>query len=114
MSNRCSIIDTKGVLSGHNVSHSNRKSKRKFFPNLQNVTFISDILGRKIQMSVATSTIRTIEHNHGLDNYLLTTSNTKLSLTAKKLKKKIQEFIKPVDANAKSVDTPINDRSAEV
>jgi large subunit ribosomal protein L28 len=91
MSKRCSIVNSKGVMSGHKISHSNRKSKRKFLPNLQNVSFLSDILNQRIQLRVAASTIRTIEHNHGIDNYLLTTSSAKLSLFARRLKKQLRE-----------------------
>lgn len=100
MSKRCSIVKSKGVLSGHKVSHSNRKSKRKFLPNLQNVSFLSDILNQRIQLRVAASTIRTIEHNQGLDNYLLTTSSSKLSLLARRLKKQLREVKESRDVTA--------------
>jgi large subunit ribosomal protein L28 len=93
MSRCCSVVKDKSVMSGHTVSHSNRKAKRKFLPNLQNISFLSDILKQKIHLRVATNTIRTIEHNDGIDNYLLTTSSSKLSLTAKKFKNKILEAI---------------------
>lgn len=91
MSKRCSIVKAKSVMSGHKVSHSNRKSNRRFLPNLQNVSFLSDILNQRIQLRVAASTIRTIEHNQGIDNYLLTTSSAKLSCYARKLKKQLRE-----------------------
>jgi len=87
MARKCTIDAQKGVLAGNNVSHSNRKSKRRFLPNLQIVSFLSELLGKKISLRITPSTIRTIEHNKGLDNYLLTTKAAKLTEEAKKLKK---------------------------
>ena len=88
MSNRCQLTG-KTYLSGNNVSHANNKTKRRFLPNLQNISFISEKLGKSIQLKVAASTIRTVEKKGGLDQYLLNTSNTKLPLKAKKIKKQI-------------------------
>ena len=79
----------KGYLSGNNVSHANNKSKRRFIPNLQNVSFVSEKLGKSIQLKVAASTIRTVEKKGGLDLFLLNTSNSKLPNQAKKIKKQI-------------------------
>jgi large subunit ribosomal protein L28 len=88
MARRC-IITGKGVMSGNNVSHSNRKTRRRFLPNMQQVTFRSPVLG-DVRMRVSTRAIRTIEHNGGLDAYLLGTSNGRLSEEAKSLKKRLQ------------------------
>ena len=88
MSKRCQLTG-KTYLSGNNVSHANNKSKRRFFPNLQKISFTSEKLGRSIQFKVAASTIRTVEKKGGLDEYLLKTSNSKLPTAAKKLKKQI-------------------------
>ena len=88
MSMKCDLTGKK-YLSGNNVSHAKNRTKRKFLPNLQNITFISEKLGKKIQLRVATSTIRTVEKKGGLDEFLINTSNTKLPLEAKKLKKLI-------------------------
>jgi large subunit ribosomal protein L28 len=90
MSRRCALTD-KGVMSGHKVSHSNRKTKRKFLPNLHNVTLISDTLGRSIRLRVSTAGLRTVEHNGGLDAWLLKASNTELSTTAVRLKREIEK-----------------------
>ena len=98
MARRCSIDASKGVLSGHKVSHSNRKTKRKFLPNLQNFSFLSDLLGKKISLKLSPSTARTIEHNEGIDNYLINTSSLKLSETAKKLKKFIKNALRKKSA----------------
>jgi len=75
--------------SGNNVSHAKNRTKRRFLPNLQNISFLSEKLGKAIQLRVATSTIRTVEKKGGLDEFLLNTSNTKLPLEALKLKKLI-------------------------
>tara|TARA_B100000427_G_C15120281_1_gene425531 strand:- start:35 stop:310 length:276 start_codon:yes stop_codon:yes gene_type:complete len=79
----------KTFQTGNNVSHAKNRTKRRFMPNLQNISFISEILGQKIQLKVAASTIRTVEKKGGLDDFLLTTPNYKLPEKAKKLKKSI-------------------------
>ena len=88
MSIRCQLTGKK-YLSGNNVSHANNKTKRRFLPNLQKVTFISEILDRSIQLKVAVSTVRTVEKKGGLDEFLLNTSNSKLPAKAQKIKKQI-------------------------
>ena len=88
MSNECELTGKK-YLSGNNVSHAKNRTKRRFLPNLQNISFLSDKLGKKIQLKVAASTIRTVEKKGGLDEYLINTSNTKLASTGLKLKKLI-------------------------
>ena len=88
MSNRCQLTG-KTYLGGNNVSHANNKSKRRFLPNLQKISFISEKLGKSIQLKVAVSTIRTVEKKGGLDEFLLNTPNTKLPSEAKKIKKQI-------------------------
>ena len=88
MSNKCELTGKK-YLSGNNVSHAKNRTKRRFLPNLQNISFLSDKLGKKIQLKVAASTIRTVEKKGGLDEYLINTSNTKLATAGLKLKKLI-------------------------
>jgi large subunit ribosomal protein L28 len=73
--------------SGNNVSHAKNRTKRRFLPNLQNISFLSEKLGTKIQLKVATSTIRTVEKKGGFDEFLLNTSNIKLTAAALKIKK---------------------------
>ena len=85
---KCELTGKK-FLSGNNVSHAKNRTKRRFLPNLQNISFLSEKLGRKIQLKVATSTIRSVEKQGGLDEYLLNTSNIKLPTAALKLKKLI-------------------------
>lgn len=88
MSIRCQLTG-KEYLTGNNVSHAKNRTKRKFLPNLQKITFISEKLGYSIQLKVAASTIRTVEKKGGLDEFLLNTSNSKLPLKARMIKKKI-------------------------
>ena len=88
MSNKCELTGKK-YLSGNNVSHAKNRTKRRFLPNLQNISFLSDKLGKKIQLKVAASTIRTVEKKGGLDEYLINTSNSKLASAGLKLKKLI-------------------------
>ena len=88
MSMKCQLTG-KSPQSGNNVSHAKNRTKRRFLPNLQNITFISEKLGRSIQLRVAVSAIRTVEKRGGLDEYLLSASNTKLPPEALKIKKQI-------------------------
>ncbi len=88
MSKKCELTG-KSPLKGHKVSHANNKVKRKFFPNLRNVTFKSDILKRNIRLSVTNAALRTVDYKGGLDLYLKSVKGFKLSLKAKKLKNKI-------------------------
>ena len=88
MAMKCELTG-KRYQSGNNVSHARNRTKRRFLPNLQNISFLSEKLGKKIQLRVATSTIRTVEKKGGLDEFLINTSNTKLPPEALKIKKLI-------------------------
>ena len=88
MSRKCELTG-KIPLKGHKVSHANNKVKRKFFPNLKNVTFKSDILKRNVRLRVSNSALRTVDYKGGLDFYLKSVKSFKLSLRAKKLKTQI-------------------------
>tara|TARA_R110002050_G_scaffold118195_2_gene235404 strand:+ start:30029 stop:30310 length:282 start_codon:yes stop_codon:yes gene_type:complete len=90
MTRLCKVTGKRPV-SGNNVSHANNKTKRRFLPNLHNVTFGSELLKRKISLRVSTAGLRTVEHNGGIDNYLKTTSNSKLTPEMLKLKKQIEK-----------------------
>lgn len=98
MSRRCQITG-KGVLSGNNVSHANNKTRRRFLPNIQASSMLSDILGTSITMRLSTRGIRTVEHNGGIDAFLLSTPNTKLPEEAQVIKRRI---IKARDKKAAS------------
>ena len=88
MSRRCQITG-KGVLTGNNVSHANNKTRRRFLPNLQEASIVSDALGSQVQLRLTTHALRTIEHNGGLDAFLTGTPNRKLPLPAQALKRRI-------------------------
>lgn len=98
MSRRCQITG-KGVLSGNNVSHANNKTRRRFLPNIQASSMLSDILGMSITMRISTRGIRTVEHNGGIDAFLLSTPDTKLPTEAQVIKRRI---IKARDKKAAS------------
>ena len=88
MSRRC-LISGKGVLSGNNVSHANNKSRRRFLPNLQETSLLSDVLGTSVRLRLTTNGMRTVEHNGGLDAFLLSTPNRSLPEEAQVLKRRI-------------------------
>lgn len=89
MSRRCEITG-KGVLSGNNVSHANNKTRRRFLPNLQVTSLLSDILGNEVRLRLSTRAIRTIEHNGGIDAYLMGMPNSKLPAEALTLKRRLE------------------------
>ena len=88
MSRRCQITG-KGVLTGNNVSHANNRTRRRFLPNLQETSLLSDVLGIAVHMRLTTRAIRTIEQKGGIDAYLLTTRAGRLSVDAKALKRRL-------------------------
>ena len=99
MARRCAISG-KGVMVGNNVSHANNKTKRTFRPNLQNVSLMSDVLGAKVRLKLSANGLRTIEHNGGLDAYLLSTGASKLSPEARKLKRQVERAKAKREASA--------------
>ena len=88
MSRRCELTG-KAVQSGNKVSHSNRKTRTRFLPNLCQVTLISDTLGRSVRLRVAAAALRSVEHRGGLDNFLVKQSDADLSSDAVALKREI-------------------------
>jgi large subunit ribosomal protein L28 len=90
MSRRCELTG-KGVMVGHKVSHSNHKTKRRFLPNLLNVTLISDSLGRSFKLRVSANALRTVDHRGGLDAFLLRAKDDELSPRVRDLKREIRK-----------------------
>jgi large subunit ribosomal protein L28 len=90
MSRRCELTG-KTALVGHKVSHSNIKTKRRFLPNLLNVTLMSDALGRAIKLRVAASALRTVDHRGGLDAFLIKANEDELSPKARELRRQIRK-----------------------
>lgn len=90
MSRRCELTG-KSVLVGHKVSHSNRKTKRRFLPNLVNVTLASDALQRAVRLRVSANGLRSVEHRGGLDAFLMKAADAELSANALDLKRAIRK-----------------------
>lgn len=90
MSRICELTG-KGRMVGNNVSHANNKTKRTFLPNLQNVTLMSEALGTSVRLRVSTHGLRSVEHVGGLDNWLVKTTDDKLSLRARRLKRDVRK-----------------------
>lgn len=90
MSRRCELTGT-GAQSGNNVSHSNRKSRRSFIANIQPVSLMSDALGRMVRLKITAATLRSVDHNGGIDEFLSTTADSKLTDKAKRLKRQIKK-----------------------
>jgi large subunit ribosomal protein L28 len=88
MSRRCDLTG-KGPQTGHKVSHSNRKSKRRFLPNLCNVTMISDALGRSVRLRVSANAIKTVDRRGGLDAFLIKAKDDELAPRVLELKREI-------------------------
>lgn len=98
MARRCELTG-KTVQAGNNVSHANNKTRRRFLPNLQVTTLLSEALG-SVRMRLSTRAIRTIEHNGGLDSYLLSQTDAKLTTEALGLKRRLQKAAAKKEAKA--------------
>ena len=92
MSRVCELTGKK-VMSGNNVSHANNRTRRRFLPNLTTATLMSEVLGRSIKFRLSTSALRSVEHNNGLDAFLLKAKNDVLSANALKIKKEIAKKV---------------------
>lgn len=90
MSRVCELTG-KAVMSGNNVSHALNRTRRKFRPNLTKVSLLSDVLGQSVKMRISTHALRSVEHNGGLDNFLVKANETMLSLKARRLRKIIKK-----------------------
>lgn len=90
MARRCAVTG-KGVQTGNNVSHANNKTRRRYLPNLQETGLLSDLLGRVVRLRLSTHAIRSIEHNGGIDAFLLKARAAVLSPDAKRLQKAIKK-----------------------
>lgn len=88
MARRCELTG-KGPMTGNNVSHANNKTRRRYLPNLQDVTLQSDILGRSFRFRVSSAALRTVDHRGGLDGFMAKAKDDELSAAALKVKKAI-------------------------
>ncbi len=89
MARRCELTG-KGVMTGNTVSHALNRTRRRFLPNLLNVTLISDTLARSVKLRISANALRTVEHRGGLDAFLLKASDEDLSPNALGLKREIR------------------------
>ena len=92
MSRRCAITG-KGVMTGNNVSHANNRTRRRFLPNLQDVSLYSETLERSFSMRISQAGRRTVEHKGGLDKYLMGTAPTKLDPSLRKIRKQVEKSL---------------------
>ena len=90
MSRVCELTG-KGPMSGHKVSHANNKTKRRFLPNLNDVTLISDVLGQSFKLRISAAALRSVDHRGGLDAYLAKAKDDELSDRALKIKKDLSK-----------------------
>ena len=97
MSRRCELTG-KTAQVGHRVSHSNIKTKRRFLPNLLNVTLMSDALGRSVKLRVSANALRSVDHRGGLDAFLIKAKDDDLSERALGLKRQIRKAKEPKPA----------------
>ena len=88
MARRCELTG-KAVLVGNNVSHANNKTKRRFLPNLQTVSLMSDALNRTVRLRISVAALRSVEHRGGLDAFLVKAREAELSDRARKLRKDV-------------------------
>jgi large subunit ribosomal protein L28 len=88
MARRCELTG-KAVLTGNNVSHANNKSRRRFLPNLKNVTLMSDVLERSVKLRITAYALRSVEHRGGLDAFLVKAKDDELSTRAQLLRKEV-------------------------
>ena len=88
MSRRCELT-SKGVMTGNNVSHAKNRTRRRFLPNLNDVTLLSETLGRGFKLKISAAALRTVDHRGGLDAFLAKAKDSDLSDKALKIKKQI-------------------------
>ncbi|MCB1482316.1 MAG: 50S ribosomal protein L28 [Rhodobiaceae bacterium] len=88
MARRCELTG-KDVMTGNTVSHANNKARRRFLPNLVNVSLLSEALGRRVRLRISTSALRTVEHRGGLDKFLMKAKDVELSDRARAIKKEL-------------------------
>jgi large subunit ribosomal protein L28 len=93
MARRCELTGT-GPQSGHNVSHSNRRTKRTFAPNLQQTSLFSNALHQNLGLKITTRALRTVQRHGGIDAYLLSTRDARLAPEGLRLKRRIQKVLK--------------------
>ena len=90
MARRCELTG-KAVQTGNNVSHANNKTRRRYLPNLHRASLLSDVLGASVRLRITAHALRTVEKKGGIDNFLRDAKGDKLSLTARRVKRRIEK-----------------------
>ncbi len=90
MSRVCELTG-KGPMSGNMISHANNKTRRRFLPNLNEVTLMSDVLGKSFSLRISAAALRTVDHRGGLDAFLAKSKDDELSVNALKIKREIEK-----------------------
>ena len=103
MARRCALTG-KSVMTGNKVSHSNIKTRRRYLPNLQTTSMLSDALGRSVRLRVSAHAIRTVDKCGGLDAFLLKSRNAELTPDMRALKKQIERAREDAGATAPAAD----------
>lgn len=111
MSRKCELLAV-GVMSGNKVSHSNRKTRRRFLPNLRNIAFASDALGCDLNLKVAASTLRTVNKHGNIDNFLVNCRAAKLTKLGQKLRIQIKR--KLIDSGRLSEVKIVKEKKSKV
>ncbi len=88
MARRCELTG-KAVQTGNNVSHANNRTRRRYLPNLHRASLLSDVLGASVRLRITAHALRTVEKKGGIDNFLRDAKDDKLSLTARRIKRRI-------------------------
>jgi len=99
MARRCELTG-KAVQSGNSVSHANNKTRRRFLPNLSQVTLVSDALAQKVHLRITAHALRSVEHRGGIDAFLLKARDSELSPRARRLKRTIAKRLEAVEMAA--------------
>ncbi len=99
MARRCELTG-KAVQSGNNVSHAHNKTRRRYLPNLCQVSLLSDTLGRTVRLRISAQALRSVEHRGGLDAFLMKARDTSLSLKARRIKRSIEKAQAEAEAKA--------------
>jgi len=97
MARRCELTG-KGVLTGNNVSHAHNKTRRRFLPNVQETSLYSESLDRSMRFKVTAHALRSVEHNGGLDSFLMKAKDTQLSMGALRIKRELAKKAKAAAA----------------
>ncbi len=99
MARRCGFTG-KGVMAGNNVSHAHNKTRRRFLPNLQTTSVFSDALGCQVRLRMSMAALRSVEHNGGLDAYILSLKDAELAPELRRLKRRIRKRRDAIEARA--------------